>query len=191
VRKIMSLEELIEFEKRADEVAGKLVFWGLPVRATLTGLYCVIDQLIHGFLDGSPPRLAEGEALAYRMSYLVPLLVKCRADIIPSSTECYQQFGQADPTGANGRELLSYAHFCELMPQARKGHFKVTRRQGGFDLTHPSQAFADAEVKDVLLCELSLGFEASPPRVDVRCGILSGVFPWGTSGARRFKRRCR
>ena len=171
----MSLDELIEFEKRADDFAGKLVFWGLPVAAALTGLYCVIDQLLHGSLDGSPPRFPEGEAVAYRMSYLVPLLVRCRADVTPSSEECYQLFGRADPTGASGRELLSYAHFCELVPQARKGHFKVTRRQGGFDLTHPSQAFADAEVKDILLCELSLGFEVNPPpRVDVRCGILSG-----------------
>ena len=134
----MSLEELIEFEKRADEVAGKLVFWGLPVRATLTGLYCLIDQVIHGFLNGSPPRFAEGAAVAYRMSYLVPLLVKCGADVPPSSEECYQLFKQADQTGANGRELLSYAHFCELMPQVRKGHFMVSRRHGGFDLTHSS-----------------------------------------------------
>jgi hypothetical protein len=57
----MSLEELIEFEKRADDVTSNLVFWGLPIRATLTGLYCLIDQMIHGFFNGTPPRFAGPE----------------------------------------------------------------------------------------------------------------------------------
>src|SRR5262249_40747615 len=113
-----------------------------------------------------------------------PVLVECpgfvtRIDVWPAS---FVARSARKHQGKSPHLLFatntSYAHFCELMPQARKGHFKVTRRQGGFDLTHPSQAFADAEVKDVLLCELSLAFEARPPpRVDVRCGVLSGGIP--------------
>lgn len=172
----VSLEELAEFEQKADEVAEGLPFWKLPVRSVLTAMYALIDQSIHGSLRGAAERhVANGETIAYRLSYLVPLLVRCSVDTIPTATEGMQQFAESDPKYEAARQLIAYSHFCELMPEARKGHYAVTRRTGGFDLAHPSAAFQDAETRDILLSELALGFEVEPPpRTDLRCGVLSG-----------------
>ena len=92
--------------------------------------------------------------------------------------------------GAVSRELVTYAHFCEIMPEARKKHYTITRRPGGFDLHLPNQSFADAETRDVLLSELSLGFEAKDsPRVTMRYGLLSGRIEAIWPGQRGFGSR--
>lgn len=171
----MSLRDLKEFEKKADSLAEHLPTWKLPIRVVLTGLYVAIDQLIHGSIDGSdPPRVHDGEGLAHRLSHLTRFLVRCPTEPTPTGYEALEWFVGSDPDFSNCKELVAYAHFCDLMPEVRKNYYSVSRKYGGFDLTHPSKEFSDAEAKDILLSELSMGFEEGPsPKVSLRCGILT------------------
>lgn len=184
----MSLQELIEFERRADAAVEALPFWKLPVRVVLTGFYTLIDQMIHGPVDGSDRAwVAGGETVASRMSHLSPLFVRCPLEPIPSAVECIELFNEANTGGIPARELLSYSHFCELMPEVRKKHYAITRRAGGFDLYLPSAAFEAAETTDILLSELAIAFRAGvPPKVSLRTALLTGWLQVEPAVQRRF-----
>jgi len=172
----MSLQELIEHEKKADAIVEAMPYWTQPVRVVLTGLYSLIDQMIHGPIDGTT-RASEagGESVANRLSHIATFLSRCPTEPIPSANDSMKLFAAVDPGFAHSRELVSYAHFCELMPEARKQRYHITRRPGGFDLTQPSAAFAEAETKDILLSELALAHRAgTPPKVSVRIALLTG-----------------
>src|SRR5262249_28860027 len=118
-----------------------------------------------------------GEALISRFSYLYPLLARCPAEPIGTDAmDALEGFKEADPSGAQSRELLSYAHLCELMPEVRRGYYRVDERPGGFDLHHVNPEFADTEVRDILLSELALTFmDATPPSLWESFDLLTGA----------------
>lgn len=186
----MSMQELIEHEKTADATVEAMPYWKLPLRVVLTGYYSLINQMIYGPIDGTDRTSVDaGEAVASRLSHLSKFFSRCPPEPIHTAVDCMSLFAAADPGFAHSRELLSYAHFCELMPEARKKHYLVTRRAGGFDLTHPSAAFTEAETKDILLSELALGHrERVPPKVALRTALLSGWLKVHPAARRYFPR---
>jgi hypothetical protein len=60
------------------------------------------------------------------------------------------------------RDLAVYAHFCELMPEVRRGYYRVESVDEGFRLEHADANFALYEERDVLLTELSRAFDFVP-----------------------------
>jgi hypothetical protein len=150
-------DELFAFEKKLDEQIARSNVFKLPLRSVLTNLYGVIDILIQGrrFGQGISRRQTEGEALSSRLSYLTPLLKNCTSQIGVSAINAFSPTAQYVE---EFKELVSYAHLCELMPEVHRGYYEVRKTSEGFELIHPSKQFAKAEEYDILLTELSLAF---------------------------------
>lgn len=173
----MADEPIYDFEKRADRSIENLPILRAPIRAVMAGLFGAVDALVNGSYRGAPTRQAEGEALISRLSYLYPSLARCPIEPIGTDAmDALEGFREADPIGSQSRELLSYAHLCELIPEVRKGYYRVDQRNGGFDLHHVSPEFAEAEVRDILLSELALAFmDVRPPSLWNEFDLLAGA----------------
>ncbi len=150
-------DDLFSFEGEIDNKIVQSDMFQLPLRSVLTSLFVVIDILIQGerFGHNISKNQAEGEALSSRLSYLIPLLRKCTSQIGVSAIDA---FSATALFVKDFRELVSYAHFCELMPEVRRGYYEVRKIEEGFELIHPNEEFSRAEEYDVLLTELSLTF---------------------------------
>jgi len=77
------IEELFDFENKADRQAKDLGIWRLPLRSVLTSLYLSADHLYTGgrFTARTDPKPFNGDALLSRISYLVGFLSSCSPDI--------------------------------------------------------------------------------------------------------------
>lgn len=172
-----SKDELFSFEKEVDNKIAQSVLFQLPLRSVLTSLYGVIDSLIHGnrFGYSMPISQTAGEALSSRLSYLTPFLQKCTSEIgisainaLSPTVQCVEELQQ----------LIYYAHFCELMPEVRRGYYEVQKTNKGFELIHPNENFSRAEEYDILLTELSLAFVIDkPPNLSQELIMLAGQLP--------------
>ena len=182
----MSLAELKEYEKEFDRLIDELPIWPLPVRPLLTALHLTVDSLFNGSrLDGSVrPRPEAGSALGARLSYLVPHLLKCDAEPIGrNGADALRALNDSDPEGICRFALVTYGHFCELMPEVHKGYYSVAGdKEKGFTLAHATRQFADHEATDIILTELSLSFLASPAMADwLTTPGEDGPSPWASS----------
>ncbi len=99
-------------------------------------------------------------ALAGRLSYLAPLLKRFKHDEQPSAQNIVEIFDAE--ILAQLMLLMSYAHFCELMPEVHRGRWSVERDGETFVLRHPDASFSAAEARDVVLAELALQFMIPP-----------------------------
>jgi hypothetical protein len=151
------LDDLYSFETEMDNKIAQFNVFKLPLRSVLTHLFGVIDVMIRGgrFGYGIPKREAEAEALGSRFSYLADFLKQCTPQIGFSAIDA---FSASARFAEEFHELIYYVHFCELMPEVRRNYYDVRRFEGGFELVHPNEEFARAEVYDILLTELSLTF---------------------------------
>lgn len=178
----MSLENLVAFEREFDDLMKTLPIWQLPVRPILTALHVGVDGLFHGSRrdDSLPPKPLHGAAFAARLSYLVPYLLNCNVEPTGlDAADALRAVGEADPEGANQYALVTYGHFCELMPEVHRGYYSVRGdKQTGFTLAHASPQFAAHEATDVILTELSLPFVDSPaPRFEDRYDHQASMVP--------------
>jgi hypothetical protein len=78
-----------------------------------------------------------------------------------------------------GATILKYGHFCELIPEVRREHYRVEKTKDGFVL-HRSAESAHAEEQDVLMTELSLPFEVRRGP-DHRRELIRTVSPWSNT----------
>ena len=96
-----------------------------------------------------------------RMSYVVRLFERCSrqtgADIDDALSVVDEQFK------TDIDQLLGYAHFCEVMPLARRGFFSVERGPSVFVLSHPDEEFVKHEENDILMSEMVLPHDLAPP----------------------------
>jgi hypothetical protein len=168
-------EKLYSFEKEVDNKIAQFNIFQLPLRIVLTHLFEAIDNLIKG--DRFGPSLSkmqlEGEALGSRLSYLTHFLKKCTLEI-ENSTINYSLTKYVEEL----QQVVAYAHFCEIMPEVRRGYYEVRKIEEGFELTHPSQKFSRAEELDILLTEISLGFSVGEaPNLSQEFITLAGQLP--------------
>jgi hypothetical protein len=69
---------------------------------------------------------------------------------------------ETDPDGRQGKLLVTYAHFSDIMPEVHRGYYTVfCNGDHDFSLSHASPEFARAEAEDILLSELGSGFQVS------------------------------
>lgn len=149
-------EQLVEFERFADQEIAKLDLWKLPLRTVLTMLLMAADgQFIGGRLERRrEPEPEKGTAIISRISYVLPYLRNCTPEIGYDLADAIEV---ARPDHFRQINLvLAYAHFCEVMPQVHKGTLSVSQADLGFKLTIPSHEFAEIEELDVILSELAL-----------------------------------
>lgn len=178
----MSHDRLIAYEKEFDSLVKDLPIWEVPVRPILTALHVAVDCLFHGSRrDGSlQPRPEAGAALGARLSYLVPYLMKCDSEPTGlDAADALRAVNEADPQGLNRYALLTYGHFCELMPEVHRGYYVADGdKDGGFTLSHSTPQFAVHEASDIILTELSLTFVESPaPRLVDRFDRQASMAP--------------
>ena len=151
------LDDLVSFEAEIDEKIAQCNVFQLPLKSVLTHLFWEIDTMIRGkhFRNHIFKRQADGEALASRLSYLAPFLEKCTPQIKIGAINAFSDTSQFEE---DFQDLISYGHFCELMPEVRKGYYEVIKFEEGFKLIHPNEEITRAEEYDIILTELSIGF---------------------------------
>jgi len=135
---------------------------GVPARALLTYLLTTIFYFLH--VD-KKTFWKTGDTLTYRISYLLPWLRR-RDPGAPDGGPAARllAFRDADPTGTDAKNLISYAHFCEIMPDVHRRRLEVELTDQGFRLVHPSPEFAIAEATDIIVSELALNHIADSRR---------------------------
>lgn len=156
-------KQLIAFENNFDAAVAGLRLFSFPLRTALTGLWGVTDGLLHARKFGSRPAAARphaGAALASRLSYLTPHLLRCPLEPLGADALDAQSPLRDDPSLlAEIMLLVQYGHFCELMPEFHRGYYVATGdRTTGFVLQHPDADVAKYECKDIVLSELALPF---------------------------------
>lgn len=158
----MSLDRLIAYENEFDAIFKELPIWQLPVRPILTALHLAVDGLFNGSrLDDSVrPRPEAGAALGGRLSYIVPQLLKCEPEPTGlNDADALRVVSDIDPDGLNRYVLITYGHFCELMPEVHRGYYAVTGDNGrGFSVALKREV-CGVQVIDVLLSRSCLGTE--------------------------------
>ncbi len=174
-----ALQDLAEFEKHADAAIAKLSVWQLPVRSLLSLIYLSADsQYVGGRFSRQKSQRHEdvGTAIITRMSYVMKFLEQGSREIGADIDDALSVFDE----GLQGdiKELLGYAHFCEVMPLARRGFFTVEPAPAGFKLQHPNQQFAAHEEADILLSEITLAHDLAPPPYPIdACKRLVKAWP--------------
>jgi Holliday junction resolvase-like predicted endonuclease len=158
-----AFEELEEFEKQADIEIAKLSIWKLPIRSILSLIYLSADgHYIGKRFNRRGSRNAEvGTAMITRMSCIVRLLSKCSREIGGDIDEAISVVN--DQFVDDFEQLFGYVHFCEILPQVRRGFFSVERHASTFVLKHPNEEFVKHEETDILMSEMVLPHDMAPP----------------------------
>lgn len=146
--------QFLAFEKEVDAALAGLPIAALPARTVLTYLLTSIFYFLH--VDAKTYWKA-GDTLTYRVSYLLPwLLGRNPGSPDGGPAARMKEFRDADPTGADAKNLVSYAHFCEITPDVHRRRLDVELIPNGYRLVHPSAEFALAEATDIIVSELAL-----------------------------------
>ncbi|MEA5550583.1 hypothetical protein VB713_06250 [Anabaena cylindrica UHCC 0172] len=151
--------ELCNFEKEIDDKIAQSPIFQLPLRSVLTNFFGTIDYLMQSgrFGRNISKGQADGETLISRLSYLIPFLKNCTLEIGNSAIDAISAI-EKDKDVEELAQILSYAHFCQLMPEVHRGYYKVQKTSEGFELIHSSEQFAKYEEYDIILTDLSLAF---------------------------------
>jgi len=160
---VSPLEDLIEFEKQADIEIAKLSLWKQPIRSILSLIYLSADgQYVGTRFSRRGPKSAEvGTAMITRMSYIAHFFGKCPREVGANIDDALSVLnGQFK---ADIEHLLGYAHFCEIMPLVRRGFYSVESHPSGFVLKHPNEEFVKHEENDILMSEMTLPHDRTPP----------------------------
>ncbi len=160
-------EELRRFEHQADALVAALGLWGKPMRSVVSALYVLADEFVTGgrLERKGPSRQPQGMRLISNLSYLAGMIAGCPPEQIGAHIDDALSAITAE-VAPDLTSALGYATLCEFMPSVHKGHLGVEAREGGFRLTHPSEAIRNTEARDVVLSELGLTFESEPMRLE-------------------------
>ena len=154
-------QELYELEEEFDRQILGLRLWNLPLRGIYTLFGRTVDAIQTGgrFTRSAAPR--DGAALLSRMSYLMENFQRASLELDDPPDEIIADYRE------DFRNLVGYAHFCEIMPDVRKGSLQVSKTKEGFRLYHGVDNFAKFEEIDVLMTELSLASDTSLPSREI------------------------
>src|SRR4051812_18566909 len=132
------LDDLIALERIADEAIEGRPLFQLPARAVLAGLHYIAFLGRHGQQFGGAVNREQGEAIITRLGHALPLLRRLQAEPFGASAEdvigAFQD--EAAREGALAA-LLTYLHFSEIVPEARRGRLLVAKQGDGLILRHP------------------------------------------------------
>lgn len=163
----MSKEKLIAYEDEFDALVKQFPLLKIPVRAPLTALHVTLDSLFNGsrLQSTEAPRPDAAHSAGARLSYLIPLLMDAPSEPTGESAEdALDAVNNVDSNGIQRIALLSYGHFCEVMPEIHRDYFSVAGDvERGFTLTHRTPEFGQHEALDIILNELALASGVNPP----------------------------
>lgn len=174
----MSRNKLIKFEEIADQLASALVVLDQPIVGLLTSLF----QANYYIRDEGMVR--EADDFLSRMSYLSDLVES--HGIASSETIAYDA-----NYFLNWRNLFQYLHFCELMPQVRRGYFDISGDEAeGFHLVHKETDISIYEINDVIFADLARPFvreNTLPFRLEIDEMVGAGTFDISVELLQRLK----
>jgi hypothetical protein len=157
-----ALDEFKKFEEEADRRVRKIPIFGQPIRSVLSLIYLSADaQYVGGRFNRKFSRNDEvGTAMITRISYVAQLFGKCSRDIGSDIDDALSVVDEQFKSDI--KQLLGYAHLCEIMPLVRRGFFSVQRQPSVFALNHPDVAFVRHEENDILMSEMVLPHDVAP-----------------------------
>ena len=158
-RQTNMLDDLIALESVADEAIERLALLQLPARAVLAGLHYVYFLGRYGKQFGGDVVDGQGEAILTRLSHALPLLQSLSPEPYgASANDAIGAFQEEAAKDEGLAKLLTYMHFSEIVPEARRGRIIVERDGDNLRLRHPDDVFAIAEARDITLSELAVPF---------------------------------
>jgi hypothetical protein len=104
------------------------------------------------------------------ISFLCPFLKKCNLDIEASAEDALSVIGKYEPEILRQAPAV-YAHFCELMPEVRHGHYNVKSVNRGFRPTYKEAPYQTAEEYDFVLHEIGKATDSSS--LEIRSVLFS------------------
>lgn len=149
-------EVLKAFEADADKAMAALSIWGLPFRALYSSMLLIADAAFSGgrFNPDRNPDVEKGGTTLARLSLWRLYLSRTGARVkktLRKDLEALTPYMHAEI-----RQALIYAHFCELMPFAHRGAFRIEQTENGFRLSYPTKEAEHFEAWDVIASELAL-----------------------------------
>jgi hypothetical protein len=155
-----SKQSLLDFEGNLDRQVPNLPLLSRPLRSVLTSLYVLVDGLFNGNrLEDEPQRrLPEGRDLAARLSYLIPIILKCPTEPSPGSAFDALSGMNSMDIQEEFKLLIGYGHLCELMPEVHRNYYEVSSTDKNFYLSYRKDLFCQSHVKDIVLTELARPF---------------------------------
>lgn len=175
---VAALKELNAFEERSDAEIAKLALWRQPIRSILSLIYLSADGQYVGTRFNRKGRRNDevGTAMITRLSYVTSLFGTCSREIGADIDDALRLVDERFKTDIE--QLMGYAHFCEIMPLVRRGHFAVERRPSVFVLSHPGEEFAKHEENDILMSEMVLPHDLAPPPYPIKnCKRMIKAWP--------------
>jgi hypothetical protein len=167
--------EFLKLEDSIDTQVAGFPFWAWPLKTVLSRFFLIANSLFGepNAVRFGPARPEAGAAVISRLSYLVPFLMKCPR----SGGGPIDAYSNMRPEEAEiGATVLKYGHLCELIPEVRRGHYRIERTDNGFAFERTEES-ARAEEWDVLMTELSLPFEVRRGP-DHRRTLVNSIDPW-------------
>ncbi|MBB5553667.1 hypothetical protein [Rhizobium lentis] len=149
-------QALTSFEAEADKLMGALSIWGLPFRSIYSSVILGAEVAFSGgrFKADRKPDGEKGATMLARLTYWRPYLSTATAEL---GRDLQNALDAVTPEmHAEIRQALIYAHFCELMPFAHRGAFRIEQTADGFRLSYPNKDAAHYEALDVIASELAL-----------------------------------
>lgn len=173
------LDDLIALERVADEAIERSALLQLPARAVLAGLHYVSFLGRHGQQFGGHVDDGQGAAIVTRLSHALPLLRRLSPEPYGASADdAIGAFREEAAKDGGLAKLLTYLHFSELVPEARRGRLIVERDGEDLRLRHPDGAFAITEARDITLSELAIPFALQQNgRIEPAFGPLAAKAP--------------
>ena len=145
-------QSLFTFEQLVDQELDFIQLWSLPLRSLLSALFLMVDGLI---ARGDAERAG---SLVSQISLLCASFRKSSLEIGASAKDALSLIGQLEFKLL--RQVVTYARFCELMPEVRRGHYSVVSSIDGFQLLY-SESSQSAEEYDFTLHEVAKATDAS------------------------------
>lgn len=148
----MTISKIAAFEKEADNLAKNLALIDQPIEDLLHQFFGTVEVL---FSEG---KQREGFDLLSRLSYLPSILPRTASETpLPMQERLIHE----------GRDLTSYLHFSELMPQIHNEYLEALEEGDNFQLKHKDLESSIYEIKDVLMADLSRPFITYSPSFSI------------------------
>lgn len=153
----------VQFEAAADDEAHTLI-QEKPLRSVMTLLHLGNFLLSQNRGYGNEPDESIRGRGVERLGYLLPLVTKGETEFKGASAlDAIFGFGDECKQSQALSFLYSYAELCQVAPFVHRGAYRTDGGNTAIKLTFRSEAFASAEVKDILVSALFQPFTLHNP----------------------------
>lgn len=153
----------VEFEHAADDYIEQQLA-GIPLRSVLSLYFFGISVLMcrEPMYPGQPLDREAGASVISRLGHILGILRKCPVE--PTGASALDAMSVWGSDTADLREaLFAYAYLCEIAPYVHRSGYVASFKHVEVTLTHPSDAYAEVEKRDIILSQLFNPVSFPPP----------------------------